>query len=83
MQILTEEREMIAVAVTGIILGVLTVEGKETGAKGIDARNLTKTMEGKGEEEAVHLLKTGKGGGDRSGVWGKLDLMQWLLCRHV
>ena len=47
---------MIAVAVTGIILGVLTVEGKETGEKGIDARNLTKIMEGKREEEAVHLL---------------------------
>lgn len=72
MQILTEGREMIAIAVTGTMLGILTAGGKETGEKGIDARNLTKTMERKGEEEAVHLLKTGKGGDDRSEVCGQV-----------
>ena len=60
---------MISVTVTNIMLRVLTVGEKEsTGEKGIDARKLTKTMEGKGEGEVVHLLETEKGGGDKSEV---------------
>lgn len=74
-QILTENgREMTSVTVTNIMLRVLTVGGKEsTGEKGIEARKLIKTMEGKGEEEVVHLLETEKGGGDRSEVQCKFD----------
>ena len=64
---------MMAVVAIGIMPRVLTVGGTERGEKGIDARKLTKTMEEKGDEEAVHLLETGKGGGDRGGVCCKFE----------